>query len=120
MPGSKDISWFQVSVLSGLQLTFNVSNALVEDLLEGLGVLELLLDLANDGLSKLTLLALLDLALVADPRVKNLLGLGSKSGALLELVGLGLELGGFLYQMLAVMSPRFHLERGPLKKAVAV
>jgi hypothetical protein len=78
------------------KLTLNVRNALLEDLLENLGVLELLLNLANDAVGKLTLLALLNLALVADPRVKYLLGLGCKSGALLELVGLSLELGGFL------------------------
>lgn len=80
----------------GLSLTLNISNALLQDLLQNLGVLKLLLDLGNDGLGKLTLLALLDLVLVANPRVENLLGLGSKGGALLELVGLGLELGGFL------------------------
>lgn len=76
--------------------TLNISNALLEDLLQNLGVLELLLDLANDGLGKLTLLALLNLALVADPGVENSLGLGGKSGALLELVGLSLELGSLL------------------------
>lgn len=78
------------------QLTLNISNALLEDLLENLGVLELLVDLSDDAVSKLALLALLDLTLVADPRVKDLLGLGGQSSALLELVGLGLKLGGFL------------------------
>jgi hypothetical protein len=77
-------------------LTLNVSNALLENLLENLGVLEFLLDLANDALGKLALFALLDLALVADPGVENLLGLGSESSALLEFVGLSLKLGGFL------------------------
>lgn len=48
-------------------LTLNVSNALLKDLVKGLGVLELLLDLGNDALGKLLLLADLDLALVADP-----------------------------------------------------
>lgn len=47
--------------------TLNVSNALLKDLLENLGILKLLLDLGDDVLSKLLLLALLDLALVADP-----------------------------------------------------
>lgn len=87
-----------------MRLTLNISNALVEDLLEGLGVLELLLDPANDGVGKLTLLALLDLALVANPRVKNLLGLGSDSSTLLELVSLGFKLGGFLHGRLASLS----------------
>jgi hypothetical protein len=54
------------------------------------------LDLGNDRLGKLALLALLDLALVANPRVKDSLGLGSEGSTLLELVSLGLELGGFL------------------------
>lgn len=76
--------------------TLNIGNALLENLLQNLGVLELLLDLANDGLGKLTLLALLNLALVADPGVEDGLGFSSKSGALLELVGLSLELGGLL------------------------
>lgn len=76
--------------------TLNISNALLEDLLENLGVLKLLLDLADDGLSKLTLLALLNLALVTDPGLEDGLGLSGKGGALLELVGLSLELGGLL------------------------
>jgi hypothetical protein len=87
-----------IRIVKAKELTLDVRNALLEDLLENLGALELLLDLANDAVGKLTLLALLNLALVADPRVKDLLGLGRKSGALLELVGLSLELGGFLYE----------------------
>jgi len=78
------------------ELTLNISDALLQDLLQNLGVLELLLDLANDGIGKLLLLALLDLALVADPRVQNLLGLGGQSSALLELVSLSLQLGSLL------------------------
>lgn len=76
--------------------TLNIGDALVENLLEGLGVLKLLLDLGDDALSKLTLLPLLDLAFVADPRVKDGLGLVSNGRLLLELVGLSLKLGGFL------------------------
>ena len=79
-----------------IKLTLNISDALLQDLLQNLGVLELLLDLANDGISKLLLLALLNLALVADPRVQDLLGLGGQSSALLKLVGLGFQLGGLL------------------------
>lgn len=78
------------------QLTLHIGNALGEDLLENLGALKLLLDLADDGVGKLLLLALLNLALVADPRVQNLLGLVGQGSTLLELVGLSLELGGFL------------------------
>ena len=76
--------------------TLNISDALVEDRLEGLGALELLLDLGDDGLGELALLPLLDLALVADPRVKDRLGLGGDGGLLLELESLGLELGSLL------------------------
>jgi len=74
----------------------DVGHALVEDLLEGLGVLKLLLDLGDDVLGKLLLLPLLDLALVADPRVENGLRLVSDGGLLLELESLGLKLGGLL------------------------
>jgi hypothetical protein len=74
----------------------DVGHALLEDLLQNLGVLELLLNLGDNGGSKLLLLALLDLALVADPGVENGLGLGGQGGLLLELESLGLELGGFL------------------------
>lgn len=80
----------------GLGRTLNICHALGEDLLQHLGVLELLLDLGNDALRQLALLALLDLALVADPGVEDGLGLSSQSSLLLELVGLGLELGGLL------------------------
>ena len=80
----------------GGRRTLNVSNGLLKDLLEDLGVLELLLDLGDNALGELLLLALLDLALVADPGVKDSLGLGGESGALLELIGLSLKLGGFL------------------------
>jgi len=78
------------------QLTLDIGHALLEDLLESLGVLQLLLDLGDDALGQLLLLALLNLALVADPRVKHGLGLGSQSRLLVELVGLSLELGGLL------------------------
>lgn len=77
-------------------LTFHISNTLLQDLLQNLGVLELLLNLAYDRLSELGLLAPLNLPLVAHPRVKNLLGLSSKGSALLELVSLSLKLSGFL------------------------
>lgn len=78
------------------QLTLHIGDALVQDLLQDLGVLEILLDLGDDGLGKLTLLLLLDLTLVADPRVKDSLSLSGNRGLLLELVGLGLQVGGFL------------------------
>ena len=95
---------FLQSSITDATLTLNVSNALLEDLVEDLGVLELLLDLGNDALGKLLLLADLDLALVADPGVKDGLGLGGESSLLLGLVGLGLELGGLLFWVLANVS----------------
>jgi hypothetical protein len=77
-------------------LTLNLGHALLENLLQGLGVLQLLLDLGNDSLGKLPLLALLDLALITDPRVEDSLGLGGKGSLLLELISLSLELGSLL------------------------
>lgn len=79
-----------------MQRTLDVGDALLEDLLESLGALELLLHLGDDALRELLLLALLHLALVADPRVKDGLGLGGEGGLLLELEGLGLDLGSLL------------------------
>lgn len=76
--------------------TLDISHALRQDLLQDLGVLQLLLDLGDDGIGQLLLLALLDLALVADPGVQDGLGLGSQGGLLLQLIGLGLESRGFL------------------------
>lgn len=79
--------------------TLNVKDALLENVLKGLGVLELLLDLGNDGLRKLLLLALLDLSLVTHPRVENALGLSGKGGGLLQLENLGLNLGSLLFRV---------------------
>jgi hypothetical protein len=86
----------QQGLRSGRRRTLDVSDGLVEDGLEGLGALELLLDLGDDGLGELALLPLLDLALVADPAVEDRLGLVRDGRLLLELVGLGLELGRLL------------------------
>jgi hypothetical protein len=90
----------------------NVSNTLLEDLLKDLGVLELLLDLGDNGLSKLLLLALLNLSLVSDPRLKNSLGLSSQSSLLLKLESLRLKLGsllGNLEQVLGDLNNAAHL-----------
>lgn len=83
----------------GCKLTLDVGNALLEDLLKDLGVLQLLLDLGNNSLGKLLLLAGLDLALVTHPRVENGLGLSGNGSLLLELKGLGLELGSLLLKI---------------------
>lgn len=49
------------------ELTLNILDALVKNLLEYLGVVQLGLDLGNDGLGKLLLLPLLDTLLVSNP-----------------------------------------------------
>lgn len=76
--------------------TLDFSDALLKNLLQDLGVLELLLDLGDDGGGELLLLALLNLAFVADPGVEDGLGFSGNGRLLLELVCLGFELGGFL------------------------
>lgn len=77
-------------------LTFNIGDTLLKDLLEDLGVLEFLLDLCDDRLGELSLLALLNLSFVSDPGVQDGFGLVGKSSGLLKLVCLCLEFGGFL------------------------
>lgn len=88
--------------------TLDISNTLLEDLLENLRVLELLLDLGDNGLSKLLLLALLNLALVSNPRVKNGLGLSGQGSLLLELESLSLKLGGLLQTTVISHNPCCH------------
>lgn len=77
--------------------TLDIGDALVKNLLESPGILELLLDLGNDALGKLLLLPLLDLSLITHPRIQNGLGLVCDGGLLLQLVRLSLKLGGFLH-----------------------
>lgn len=50
-------------------LTLDVRNALIEDLLQGLGILKLFLDFGNDTLCQFALLPLFDLTLVSYPRI---------------------------------------------------
>jgi hypothetical protein len=76
--------------------TFDVRDALIKDLLKSPWVLELLLDLGDDGLGQLALLPLLDLPLVAYPRIQDSFRLVCDGGPLLQLERLSLELGGFL------------------------
>jgi hypothetical protein len=69
--------WFGQSLFASLvsnlpicriyALTLNIRNALLQDLLEDLGVLELLCNLGHDGLGELLLLADLNLSLISDP-----------------------------------------------------
>ena len=79
--------------------TLDVRHTLLKDLVEDLGVLELLVDLGNDSVGELLLLAGLDLAFVTNPRVQNVLRLGRDGGLLLKLVCLGLKLSGFLHSI---------------------
>lgn len=76
--------------------TLNILNALVENLLQHLGVVQLGLNLSNNGLSELLLLSLLNTLLVSHPRLQRSLSLSSNGSLLLELVSLGLESGSFL------------------------
>lgn len=111
-----------------VERTLDISYALLQNLLQNLGVLELLLDLGDDGGGQLLLLALLDLALVADPGVEDGLGLGSQGGLLLELESLSLKLGSLLYSEstswshnMALRQARFqksHIYLGDLKEGL--
>ena len=83
--------------------TLNIGNTLLQDLLKNLGVLKLLLDLGNNALRQLLLLADLHLALISNPRIQHCLGFCSESSSLLELVSLSLELCSFL-EILSTLS----------------
>ena len=83
----------------------NISDTLVQDLLQDFGVLKLLFDLGDDGLGQLLLLTSLDLTLVTDPAVEDGLCFVGEVGLLLELVGLGLETGSFLEVLLFCYIP---------------
>lgn len=48
-------------------LTLNIRNALLQNLLQLLGILQLLSNLTDDGLRQFSLLPLLDLSFVAHP-----------------------------------------------------
>lgn len=61
----------------------DVGDALGQDLLQDLGVLELFGDLCDDAIGEFFLLALLDLAFVADPGVEHGLRLRGQEGLLL-------------------------------------
>lgn len=76
--------------------TFNVSNALLQNLLEDFGILELFRNLGNDGVCKLFLLSGFDLAFVPYPRVEDSFCFCCQRRLLLQLKGLRLELGRFL------------------------
>src|ERR1700743_973116 len=70
------------------RITFDVLDALIQDLLEHLGVRQLLLDLCNDAVGQLLLLPLLDRLLVSDPRIEDCLSLAGNRRLLLQLKSL--------------------------------
>lgn len=76
--------------------TLNIGNALLQYLLKNLRVLELLLNLGDNALGQLFLLADLDLSLIPNPRIENRFSFRSKRRRLLKLVRFGLKLGSFL------------------------
>ena len=110
-----NVSW-ELQIEELRKRTLNLCNTLVENLLESLGVFEVLVNLGNDAVRQLFLLASLLLALVAHPRVENCLGLGSKSSLLLELVSLSLKLSGFLSFVSAPPSSSCKLVHAPWKQ----
>ena len=78
------------------QLTLDICNALLKNLLQCLGVLQLLCNFSNDGISELFLLSLLHLALVSYPRIKHRLSFRSQRSLLFKLICLGFKLGCLL------------------------
>lgn len=93
---NQKISSIQCSTPTPDELTLDISNTLLQDLLQGFGVLQLFGDLADDRLGKLALLPCLDLSFISHPRIQYRLGLCCQSSSLLELKGFGLEICGFL------------------------
>ena len=77
--------------------TLNINNALTQDRLHILRVLQLLGHLGNHTLRQLLLPPILHLAFISHPAVQHGLGFMGEGGLLLELVGLGFEMGGFLF-----------------------
>ena len=79
-----------------MTLTLNLGNGARKDILLRLFVLDRLQHILNDGFCEGSLLILLGLLLITDPRVQNGLELGSQSNLLLEDERLSLEFSGFL------------------------
>ena len=88
-----------------MALTLNLSNGACKDVLLRLFVLNCLQHVLNDRFCEGSLLVLLDLLLITNPRVQNGLELGSQGDLLLEDERLGLELGSFLVRVHVKSSP---------------
>lgn len=78
------------------QLTLNLSNGGIDNILLRLFVLEARKDLGNNGLGKVGLLALLLLLLIADPAIKHALQLCRNNHFLLLNERLRFEFSGLL------------------------
>lgn len=102
------------------KLTLNILDALVENLLKHLGVVQFGLNLGNDSISELLLLPLLDTLLVSNPRIQRSLGLSSNGSLLLELVGLSLKSSSFLNILLVWwrLRPLHSTNLGNLEKSL--
>ena len=85
-----------ITIRDGRRLTLHVRHTLLENLIKHSRVVKLLLDLPDDGSRELSLLAVLHLPFVSSPGVEYGLGLSGNGSFLLELVGLGFELGSLL------------------------
>lgn len=77
-------------------LTLDLGDSACKDVLLRLFVLDRLQYILDDGLREGSLLVLLGLLLITDPRVQNGFELGSQSNLLLEDKRLSLEFGSFL------------------------
>ena len=77
-------------------LTLDFHHALLQDLVEDLGILKLFLNFGNHRFGQFLLLSCSYLTFVADPAIENSLGFCGERRLLLKLVCLGLELSRFL------------------------
>ena len=91
-----EVSGRSMAFRSQMALTLNLGNSACKDILLRPFVLDRLQHVLNDRFCKGSLLALLGLLLITDPRVQNGLELGSQGNPLLEDERLGLEFSGFL------------------------
>jgi len=86
-----------------MTLTLNLGDGACKDVLLRLFVLDRLQHVLDDGFRKGSLLVLLGLLLITDPRIQNGLELGSQANLLLEDKRFGLEFGGFLDEYMSTL-----------------
>jgi len=92
-----------------LQSLLDVCHTLLQDLLQELGVLQLLADLGNNAVGQFPLLSHLNLTLVSYPAVENGLCFGGKGSLLFEFESLSFEFGGFLFTEALAMASSLDL-----------